>query len=216
MALILHAHPLSSYCWKVLIALYENETPFTLRELNFGDPDAVAAFAALWPIAKMPVLVDRDRTIAESSIIIEHLDMHHRGATRLIPHHADPDAALKARMMDRVFDDYVMTPVQTIVGNRIRPADVRDQHGVSEAHELLTRALGWLESELAGRSWAGGEEFSLADCAAMPALHYTDKVHPFRGDHPILAAYLERLEARSRVARVLAEAKPYAHMFPQG
>jgi len=216
MALTLHAHPLSSYCWKVLIALYENGTVFDFALVDFGDADSAAAFARLWPIAKFPVLVDRGRTIVESSIIIEYLDLHHRGAVRLIPHQADPDAALKARMLDRVFDDYVMTPMQKIVGDRIRPAEARDPHGVAEARTLLDRSLGWLEAELAGRTWAAGEDFTLADCAAAPALHYADKVQPFRATHPLLAAYLGRLESRASFRRVLDEAAPYAHLFPQG
>ncbi len=213
--MILHAHPLSSYCWKVLIALYENDTPFTLKELDFGDPAEVAAFAALWPIAKMPVLVDRDRVIVESSIIIEYLDLHHRGPTRFIPDEADPDAALRARMMDRVFDDYVMTPMQRIVADRIRPADAKDPYGVGEAEALLDKAYGWLESELDGRLWAAGDDFGLADCAAGPALHYAGRVRRFGEHRPALVAYLARLEARPSFARVLAEAAPYAHMFPQ-
>jgi len=213
--MILHAHPLSSYCWKVLIALYENDTPFTLKELNLGDPDEAAAFAALWPIAKMPVLVDRDRVIVESSIIIEYLDLHHRGAIRFIPDHADPDAALRARMMDRVFDDYVMTPMQRIIADRLRPADAKDPHGVGEAEALLEKAYGWLENELDGRTWAAGEGFGLADCAAGPALHYAGRVRRFGEHRPALVAYLARLEARPSFARVLAEAAPYAHLFPQ-
>lgn len=214
--MILHAHPLSSYCWKVLIALYENDTPFTLKELNIGDPEDAAAFAVLWPIGKMPVLVDRGRTIVESSIIIEYLDLHHRGVTRFIPDHADPDAALRARMMDRVFDDYVMTPMQQIVFNRIRPADAKDPYGVAQAEALLDKAYGWLNAALEGRTWAAGEDFSLADCAAGPALHYAGRVRRFGEHRPALVAYLARLEARPSFARVLDEAAPYAHMFPQG
>lgn len=215
MALTLYAHPLSSYCWKVLIALYENETAFDFRQLDPEHERNGAEFAALWPIGKMPILTDRGRTIAESSIIIEYLGLHHRGPVPLVPHHADPDVALKVRMMDRIFDHYVMTPMQQIVFDRIRPADRRDPYGVEQARALLERTCGWLESELADRSWAAGEDFSLADCAAAPALHYADKVQPFRDARPVLGAYLGRLEARPSFARVLAEAAPYAHMFPE-
>ncbi len=215
MALTLYAHPLSSYCWKVLIALYENGTPFAFRQLDPEHPGNGAEFAMLWPIGKMPVLTDRGRTIAESSIIIEYLGLHHRGPTPLIPHHADPDAALKVRMMDRVFDHYVMTPMQQIVFDRIRPAETRNADDVARARDLLDRSYAWLETELADRSWAAGEDFSLADCAAAPALHYANKVRPFRARLPILSAYLERLEARPSFTRVLAEAAPYAHMFPE-
>lgn len=214
MTLTLHAHPLSAYCWKVLIALYENGTGFDFAMVDLGDEANVAAFVALWPIGRMPVLVDRGRTIVESSVIIEHLDTHHRGRARLLPHGADPDAALKVRMMDRIFDNYVMTPVQAIVGERIRRDGSRDRYSVDQARAMLERAYGWLEGEPARRAWAAGADFSLADCAAMPALHYAEKVHPFRDRFPGLAAYLDRLEARPSVRRVLAEAAPYAHLFP--
>jgi glutathione S-transferase len=215
MTLKLYFHPFSSFCQKVLIALYENGTPFTLQELDFGDPEAVAAFARLWPIGKMPVLEDRGRTIVESSIIIEYLDHHHRGAVRFIPDHGDPDAALRVRMLDRVFDDYVMTPMQEIIFNRLRPADAKDPFGVGRAEALLDKAYGWLNNELEGRTWAAGEQFSLADCAAAPALHYAARVRRFGEERPTLIAYLARLEARPSFARVLAEARPYAHMFPE-
>ncbi len=215
MTLTLYAHPLSSYCWKVLIALYENDTPFEFRQLDAEHEENGREFAALWPIGKMPVLSDRGRAIAESSIIIEYLGLHHRGPVTLVPHHADPDAALTVRMMDRVFDNYVMTPVQQIVFDRIRPAETRNPHDVELARALLDKAYGWLEGELAGRSWAAGEDFSMADCAAAPALHYADKVRPFRAGFPTLGAYLDRLEARPSFARVLEEAAPYTHMFPQ-
>ena len=213
MKLILYAHPLSSYCWKALIVLYEKEAPFELRIVDFGSEASVAEFTALWPLAKMPVLRDGDRTLAESTIVIEHLDLHCAGGTRLVP--ADPDAAIEVRKLDRIFDNYVMTPMQKIVGDRLRPADARDAHGVAEARRLLDASYAFLEDALAGRSWAAGDAFSLADCAAAPSLHYADRVHPFRGRSPTLAAYLARLEARPSFARVLAEAEPYAHMFPQ-
>jgi glutathione S-transferase len=214
MTLTFHGHPLSSYCWKVLIALYENDTAFEFSLVDFGDPDSTAAFMALWPIGKMPVLVDRDHAIFESSIIIEHLDTHHRGPVRLLPHAADPDMALKARTMDRIFDAYVMTPMQAIVADRIRPDGSHDPFAVAQARALLDRAYGWLEGELIERSWAAGEDFTLADCAAMPSLHYAQRVHPFRDRFPALAAYQDRLEARPSAKRVLAEAAPYAHLFP--
>jgi len=215
MSLILYAHPLSSYCWKVLIALYENETPFSFRQLDFDNEEVGREFAALWPIAKMPILVDHGRTVVESSVIIEYLGLHHRGPIGFVPHHADPDPALKVREMDRVFDNYVMTPMQNVVFDRIRPADSRDPYGVAASRALLDKAYDWLEGELTGRFWAAGEDFSLADCSAAPALHYAEKVHPFRNSHPALAAYLDRLAARPSFARVLKEAEPFAHMFPQ-
>jgi glutathione S-transferase len=211
MTLALYAHPLSSYCWKVLIALYENGSPFEYRQL--GEAEADAEFARLWPIAKMPALVDNGRPIVESTIIIEHLDMHHAGAARLVP--ADPAAALEVRLLDRIFDNYVMTPMGQIVFDRIRPADARDPFGVEQARASLAKAYAWLEDKLAGRSWAAGETFSLADCAAAPSLHYANKVQPFGTDFPVLTAYLGRLEARPSFARALKEAAPFSHMFPQ-
>ena len=212
MTLILYAHPLASYCWKALIALYENDTAFELREVDFGSEASVNEFRALWPLAKMPVLVDGDRVIVESTIVIEYLAIHHPGRVRLVPD--DPAAALEARKLDRIFDNYVMTPMQKIVGDRIRPEDGRDPYGVAEARKLLDASYAWLEGELAGRTWAAGEEFGLADCAAAPSLHYADKVQPFREEYPTLAAYLDRLEQRPSFARVLKEAEPYRHMFP--
>ena len=218
MALVLHAHPLASYCWKVLIALYENGTPFELRLVDFGDEASAAEFRALWPIAKMPVLVDDGRPLFESSIIIEHLALHFPGPARLLPD--DPDEALQVRMLDRIFDNYVMNPMQAIVLARIRPPGQRDAAGVADARRLLDTSYGWLEGRLdgrlGGRDWAAGDGFSLADCAAAPSLHYADKVHPMGGRFPALAAYLERLEARLSFARVLAEAEPYRHLFPVG
>ena len=213
MALILHAHPLASYCWKVLIALYENDTPFEFRLVDFGDEKSAADFRALWPLAKMPVLVDDGKAVFESSVIIEHLAIHHPGPVALLPE--DRSAALEARMLDRIFDNYVMGPMQAIVGDRIRPADSRDPHGVAAARRLLETGYGWLEDRLDGREWAAGADFGLADCAAAPSLHYADKVQPMAGRFPRLDDYLERLEARSSFARVLAEAGPYAHLFPE-
>jgi glutathione S-transferase len=213
MTLILHAHPLSSYCWKALIALYENDTPFTFRQVDFGDEASAAAFIALWPLGKMPVLVDGDRTIVESSIVIEYLDRRHPGPAPLIP--ADPDQAIEVRTLDRIFDNYVMTPMTQIVFNRLRPADARDPYGVGRDREQLEKTYAWLETRLRGRDWAAGDDFSMADCAAAPSLHYADKVQPLAGRFPAIAAYLARLEARPSVARVLEEAAPYSHFFPQ-
>ena len=215
MSLTLHMHPLSSYCWKVLIALYENDTPFEARILDLSDPAVVAAFKALWPTTKMPLLCDtaRDRTVPETSIIIEYLQAAYPGPVRFIPD--DPDAALRTRLMDRLFDLYVMTPMQAIVGDRIRPADVaKDPYGVARARAQLAMAYDLLEAELAGRAWAAGDDFSLADCAAAPALFYADKVAPLTDAHPKVSAYLDRLLARPSFVRVLQEAEPYFAMFP--
>ncbi|HEV2816077.1 MAG TPA: glutathione S-transferase family protein [Allosphingosinicella sp.] len=214
MSLVFHGHPLSSYCWKVLIALYENGMPFEQRLVDLGDPDARAAFAALWPMAKMPVLEDRGRgtVVAETSIIIDYLDLHHPGPVRFVP--VDPERAREVRFWDRVYDLYVQGPMQRIVADRLRPDGQKDAFGVAEARALLATALGMVERALGGRTWAAGEELTLADCAAMPALHYADKVAPFGDSYPNALALLERLRARPSVERVLAEAGPYSHFFP--
>jgi glutathione S-transferase len=215
MSLTLHMHPLSSYCWKVLIALYENDTPFEARLVDLSDPAVVAAFKALWPTTKMPLLCDaaRDRTVPETSIIIEYLQTSYPGPVRFIPE--DPDGALRTRLMDRLFDLYVMSPMQAIVGDRIRPADAKDPYGVARARSQLAMAYDLLEVELAGRAWAAGEDFGLADCSAAPALFYANRVAPLTDAHPAVSAYLDRLLTRPSVARVLQEAEPYFAMFPK-
>jgi glutathione S-transferase len=214
MTLTLYAHPFSSYCQKVLIALYENGTPFTFRMLGPGDEEAVAEHAALWPLKRIPVLVDAGRTVVEASIIIEYLGLHHPGPVRLIPE--DPRAALDARMMDRVFDNYVMTPMQKIVLDAIRPAEDRDCAGVAEARRLLDTAYRWLDGAMGGREWAAGKSFGLADCAAAPALFYADWVHPIGDACADLRAYRRRLLARPSFARAVDEARPYRPLFPPG
>lgn len=215
MSLILHYHPLSSFCWKVLIALYENETPFEPKLLaDLRDPECHAAFAALWPLTKIPVLEDRARgeIVPETTTIIDYLRLHYPGPVRFLP--ADPDAARRVRHWDRLFDLYVEIPMQKIVGDRLRPADQKDAYGVAEARRTLATALGIVESVAGTREWAADDEFGLADCAAMPALFYADKVMPFGDDYPEARALLERLKARPSVARVLAEAEPYFQYFP--
>jgi glutathione S-transferase len=211
MTLTLYAHPFSSYSQKVLIALYENGTPFSLRML--GEEAADAEHAALWPLKRMPVLVDVGRTVMEASIIVEHLGLNHPGPVRLIPE--DARAALEARMMDRVFDNYVMTPMQKVVGDALRPAEHRDPSGVAEAKALLDTVYGWLNGAMRGREWAAGE-FSLADCAAGPALFYADWVHPIADAFADLRAYRRRLLARPSFARAVDEARPYRVLFPLG
>lgn len=214
MSLQLFAHPFSSYCQKVLIALYENELSFEFRLLAPDEPGNGAEFQALWPMRKMPVLVDGGRTVVESSIIIEYLGLHHPGPVRLLPE--GTEAALETRMMDRFFDNYVMTPMQKFVFDSLRPADKRDAYGVEEAGALLERAYAWLDEVLAGRSWAAGEAFSLADCAAAPALFYADWVHPIAESFERVRAYRQRLLARPSFAWVVEEARPYRALFPLG
>jgi glutathione S-transferase len=214
MALTLYAHPFSSYCQKVLIALYENGTPFDYRLLSPENPAAFAELAARWPLRRFPMLADEGRTVVESSIIIEHLALRHPGRFKPLPE--DPRAALEVRLLDRFFDNYVMTPMQKIVADVIRKPETRDPHGVAEAHALLETAYGWIEAALDGRVWAAGEAFSLADCAAAPALFYADWVHPIGSGQSRLRAYRARLLARSSVSRVVEEARPYRSLFPPG
>jgi glutathione S-transferase len=215
MSLTLHYHPLSSFCWKVLIALYENGTPFTPKLVNLGDPEDRAAFLKLWPIGKFPVLRDqaRDRTIPESSIIIDYLDQHYPGPVRLIP--ADPEAARQTRLRDRFLDLYVHLPMQKIIGDRLRPVDKNDPHGVDEARAQLRVSYDMIEEQMAAGPWAMSDEFTLADCSALPPLFYGNQVQPFGPVRNNLAAYLERLLARPSVARVIREAEPYFHMVPK-
>jgi len=212
MSLTLYAHPFASYCWKALIALYEDGTPFTNRVIE--DAAGWAELESLWPIKKFPLLRDGETLIAESSIIIEHLMLHHPGPTRLIPENTD--AALEVRFMDRIFDNYVMTPMQTLVADRMRLDSQRDAKGVSDARALLDVGYKWLDNHLAERAWATGRGFTLADCAAAPALFYADWVHPIGDRFPMTRAYRGRLLARPSVARTVNEARPYRNLFPRG
>ncbi len=212
MPLKLYAHPFSSYCQKVLIALYENGTPFEYRTLE--DEQSGAELETLWPIKRFPVLVDNGRTVMEATIIIEHLGLHHPGPVRLIPE--DPREALDVRLMDRIFDNYVMTPMQKIVADRIRPEEVRDPYGVMEARTMLDRAYAWLDRTLAGREWATGATFSLADCAAAPSLFYADWAHPISDKFARVRDYRGRLLARASFARAVDEARPFRPFFPLG
>jgi glutathione S-transferase len=215
MSLTLYFHPLSSFCWKVLIALYENDTPFTTYLLDASDASCREALLKLWPAGKFPVLRDdaRDRTVPESSIIIEYLDRYYPGSTRFIPN--DPDLAWQTRLRDRFYDSYLHLSAQKIVGDRLRPEAARDPHGVEEARARLRSCYGMIDQQMADGGWAMGEAFGLADCAALPALFYGDKVEPLGEKHGNTAAYLERLKARPSVARVLREAEPYFKLFPQ-
>jgi glutathione S-transferase len=214
MTLQLHFHPLASFCHKVLIALYENGTEFEPRLVDLGDETASAAFKALWPIGKMPVLHDtaRGRVVPESSIIIEYLARHYPGPTALVP--ADPDLARETRLCDRFYDHYVHQPMQKIVTDRLRPEGCHDPFGVEEARRTIRIAYGMIDRDMTQRPWATGDAFSMADCAAAPALFYALKVEPAGEGQRHLAAYFDRLMARPSFARVLEEAKPYFAMFP--
>ncbi|HEY2105332.1 MAG TPA: glutathione S-transferase family protein [Candidatus Binataceae bacterium] len=214
MPLILFAHPFSSYSQKVLIALYENATPFTFRMLDPADPSTYTEFEALWPLKRFPLLMDEGRPIAEATIIIEHLSLHHPGPVRLIPD--DPATALEVRFIDRFFDNYLQTPQGKIVFDALRDAEKRDAAGVADARAMLETAYGWLEQRMAHRQWAVGDRFSLADCAAAPALFYADWTHPISQGFPNVRAYRNRLNARPSFARAINEARPYRSAFPLG
>ena len=215
MSLTLHFHPLSSFCWKVLIALYENDIPFTPNSVNLGDPAERAALLKLWAIGKFPVLRDdaRGETVPESSIIIEYLDRHYRGRTRFIPE--DVDAAWQTRLRDRFYDLYLHLPMQKVMGDRLRPDGSKDPHGVAEARAQLRTSYAMIEQQMAHGGWAMGGEFGLADCAALPPLFYGNMVEPFGAAHGNVTTYFERLKARPSVARVLKEAEPYFNMVPK-
>ena len=214
MPLTLFAHPFSSYCQKVLIALYENDTPFTLRILDQSDPATLAEFERLWPLKRFPILVDGEDIIAESSIIIEHLQLNHTGPVRLIPDNAA--AALDVRFLDRFFDNYVQTPQQKIVFDAIRNESQRDPKGVADARTMLEVAYSWLDRHMAGREWSVGENFSLADCSAAPALFYAHWTHPIPETFANVRAYRSRLNARPSFARAIDGGRPYRAFFPLG
>ncbi len=215
MSLTLHFHPLSSFCWKALIALYENDTPFVPNLVDLSDAAQRAKLVALWPIAKFPVLRDdaRERTVPEATIIIEYLSQHYPGKVALVP--ADADLARETRFRDRFYDLYVHVQMQKIVGDKLRPEGMHDPYGVEQARASVGTAYGMIEQELEkGGPWAMGEAFTMADCAAAPALYYANRVQPLGDGHGRVKAYLARLMERPSFARVLKEAEPYFAMFP--
>ena len=212
--LALHSHPLASFCQKVLVALYENGTPFDHVMVDHGDPESRARLFALWPVGKIPVLHDiaAGRILPETSIIIEYLDAQFPGARPMLP--AGEAERLEARLWDRIFDCHVQEPMQRIVAERMRPGGEKDPRGAREARALLLKAYALIDARMAGRVWAVGDRFSLADCAAAPALFYAGAVCPFAADFPHLAAYFDRLLERPSFARVLDEARPFLRYFP--
>jgi glutathione S-transferase len=211
--LTLHYHPLSSYCHKVLIALDMLGIDLDKRLLNLGDPAERAAHLALWPTGKMPLLVDQGQPIPETSIIIEYVQRHHAGPGRtLIP--SDPDAALNVRLWDRMFDLYVMTPMQAITADLLRPEGDRDAYGVAKARESLLAAYAFIDRHLEGRTWVSGDSFSMADCAAAPALFYAVTYVPLPSQHVHLATYFERLMAHPSVALAIDQARPWFKFYP--
>ncbi len=214
MTLTLYLHPLASFCHKVLIALYENETPFESRMVDFSDLGSAAALLEKWPVGKIPVLHDSatGRTVPETSIIIEYLQAYYPGPLALLP--ANPDHLLEVRLWDRFYDLYVSVPMQKIVIDRIRPPGANDPHGVTEARATLDEAYRMIDGQMRDRRWATGDAFTMADCAALPGLFFSSIVQPFPDELTRLSSYLERLLDRPSVARVIAEAQPYFSMFP--
>jgi glutathione S-transferase len=210
MSLELFGHPFSSYTWKALIALYESDTPFTFRNIAGNEfPENEAAFLEHWPVGKFPLLVDDGVPVMESSIIVEHV------APALVPD--DRDLALEVRTLDRIFDNHVMTPVQAIVAEHLPfITQTPDEARIARARASLDKVYPWLDARLAGRRWAAGENFTLADCAGAPSLFYADWVHPIPEGLTSLKGYRARALARPAVARVVDEARPYRHLFPLG
>lgn len=210
----LYYHPLSSFCHKALIALYENGVSFEPIFVDLGDEESRARLCSLWPVAKFPVLRDEARanTVAEATVIIEYLDAYFPGPTRLVP--ADVDQAWRARMWDRFFDLYVHVPMQKVVGDRLRPADARDALGVEQAMATIRNSYAMIDEMMAGKTWVIGDNYGLVDCAASPALFYANCVMPIGDATRNLKAYFDRLMSRPSYARVLKEAEPYFNMFP--
>jgi glutathione S-transferase len=214
MSLVIYGHPFSSYTQKVLIPLYENGTPFEFRCISPEHPQHAADWLRRWPLRKFPLLLDGEREVVETSIIIEYLQLAHAGPVRLLP--ADPMAALEVRFMDRFFDLHVMNAAQHAVDGALTGDPVKRRDGMAMAVEKLQRAYAWLEGKLAGREWAAGTDFTMADCAAAPSLFYADWIHRIAETYPTLRAYRARLLARPSIARAVDEARPYRPLFPLG
>ena len=215
MTLKLYFHPLSSFCQKALTALYENGTPFEPVIVDLFNEASAAAFKKIWPIGKFPVLRDeaRDRTVPESSIIIEYLAQHYPGPSQLVP--ADAELARQTRLRDRFFDLYVNVPMQKVVTDKLRPAGKNDPYGVDDAKKLLQTALGMIDHDMATKTWVMGDGFTMADCAAAPPLFYANMLMPFGTTHKNAARYLDRLMKRPSFARAVEEAQPYLKLMPK-
>jgi glutathione S-transferase len=214
MALVLYQHPLASFCHKVLIALYENGTPFENRFVDLADEQSSADLLRFWPVGKIPILRDetRDSTVPETSVIVEYLDRHYPGPVSLVPE--ETNAGLQVRLWDRFFDLYVQVPMQKIVIDRIRPEGAADPHGVNEARGMLSLAYDMVEKQIDGKAWITGDAFTMADCAAAPALFYARTLVHFTEKRPGLEAYYRRLLERPSFARALKEALPYFKFYP--
>jgi glutathione S-transferase len=214
MKLTLYGHPFSSYTQKALIALYENELPFEFKIIGPEEPENFDRLKRAWPLAKFPLLDAHGTSVFEATSIIEYVQVKHPGPVRLIPD--DVDAAIDTRMLDRVFDNYVMTPMNAIVRNALRTPENRHALSVTEARSQLDTIYAWLDERMASRKWAIGDTFTLADCAAAPSLFYADWAHPIQPSHAHLRRYRERLLGRPSYERANNEARPYRHYFPLG
>lgn len=214
MTLALYLHPLASFCHKVLIALYENGTSFEARQVDLMDGAEHARHLQLWPVGKIPVLRDeaRNKTLPETTIIIEYLEQHYPGSKPLLPR--DPAELLEARLWDRFYDNYVQVPMSKIVTDRLRASGENDARGVADAHELLTTSYGMIDKHMQGRTWGLGDSFSIVDCAAAPGLFYADTLQTFSKTYPHLTAYFERLMLRPSIQRVIKEAQPFFQYYP--
>ena len=214
MSLVLYGHPFSSYTQKVLIALDENEINYEFRSIAPDTPQHVAEWLRRWPLRKFPLLVDGERDVAETSIIIEYLQLVRPGPVRLLP--ADAMAALEVRFLDRFFDLHVMNAAQYAVDGALTGDLVKRREGLAMSVEKLERAYAWLEVKLVGRRWATGSDFTLADCAAAPSLFYADWTHAISDAYPVLRAYRSRLLARPSFARAVEAGRPFRGLFPLG
>jgi glutathione S-transferase len=216
MHLNLYLHPLASFCHKVLIAFYENGTAFQPVTVDLLDPGSAGELLKKWPVGKIPILHDtrRERIVPETSIIIEYVQQHHPGPVPLLPH--DAEARLDARLWERFFDLYIAAPMQRVVADRLRPENGKDSIGVAEARRTLDTAYAMIDAQLQGKEWCIGERFTIAECAAAPALFYASIVHPFDDERKSgnLEAYFERLLSRPSVRRTLREARPFFPLFP--
>jgi len=212
--LALYGHAFSSYTQKVLVALHANATPFEFRAIGPETPENAAEWLRRWPLAKFPMLVDGERQIVEASVIIEYLGLAHPGPMALLP--VDPLAALEVRFLDRFFDLYVMNVVQIAVDSKLGRLPMSAEDGLALAGARLETAYGWVDGVLRGRVWAAGEDFTLADCAAAPALFYADWVYPIGDAYPALRAYRARLLAHPSFARAVDEAREFRGLFPLG
>ncbi|MEQ9348114.1 MAG: glutathione S-transferase family protein [Thalassospira sp.] len=212
MPITFYGHRFSAYCQKALVAFYEHGVDYTLRAIDFENPEILSEFEDVWRLKRMPAIIDDGRTLVESTIIIEYIDVRYNSGHHLIPQ--DPEIALETRFMDRFFDNYVSTPQMTVVFDVLREQPDRDPYGVNKAIELLETSYGWLNDKMASRHWAAGDDFTLADCAAGPALFYAHWTHPIDRKYSHLHAYRDRLMERPSFARCIEEARPYRHLFP--